>query len=583
MNQINLEEFVQKLINIQDIEQRNCRIEEMCLKHDLDKLEVENLFSEKLHDITKQRVRDALKGENKPIQRSLKKNNIVNWLYLFIPDKKECSKLVDIYSMEEQPIEVHNLGQLLSLGETKSKYFVTGLLQPGLYLFVAQAKTGKTLLAYHLSKCCLLGEPFLNRRTKQCKVLIVQNEEALPSAGKKIVNNGLQELQREDPARYEEFVNSDKLIIAKGLDIGADRDKIFKLVDDNDIELVIVDSFRASIAKSGFTEMDIGAASLLYQFQQEVHKRNMLGVVIHHANKSDNNKGKTTSLNGVGGSNAIIGANDGIVKMVLNSEERHNERETLDIFFYLRNDTPCKISAIYNEGEACHWTFDVLNDVTFSDETIELIKMILSALREPYDQWLADDTNVDTKVPGYSISEIEKLTGIPRSVLTPVLNTLEKSDNINRRAIKKVWHYSYPVDGCELWYLVEESEKEEEIIRLQKEMDEMIFSKLLQCKTHDEVKIVRSELQPNERDRIKKNMPPNVKEHITLLGHPPIFKVGDKVKNNGEDTEEVFTVSEVCIKKSNHNKDDGDSRWVYKLENIEEPFDYYQIEKIDHE
>ncbi|HET8685100.1 MAG TPA: AAA family ATPase, partial [Methanosarcina sp.] len=346
----------------------------------------------------------------------------------------------------DEPVKIYTLKDLIAMRKSKrSKYYVTGLFQAGLYLVVAQAKTGKSLLGYNLANSLCRGNPFLNRKTIRSNVLIVQNEEELSSTGQKIENNGLQELQRENPEEYQALIESHRLIVTKGLDIAVDLQKILDIIDEYQVNCLIVDSFRASIGKGGLTEYDIGAASALYQLQSAVHDRSMLCVVIHHANKSDNNSGKTAAFNGVGGHNALTGANDGVIKLALNSDKRVDGKETVDIKFFPRNDNPCTFNVVYNEGEACAWGFDVIDESTLSDAMVASICAVLNALYPQYREWCElDEEDRPGKIPGKTIEQLVLDTGIERPALVKILNYMDHNEAIEKYTENRKWIYNIP-------------------------------------------------------------------------------------------------------------------------------------------
>lgn len=575
-------ETLSKFLNILDAEKREQTFIKFAEKTEKDVDQIKDDFGELLHNHVKSVVQSILHQKSAPIAKSLKKTTLANWLYNFIPDKRECQNLIKVYSIEERPIEVHNIQGLLNMsGKTKTKYFVQGLFQTGMYLIVGQPKTGKSLTAYDLSRCLLTGEPFLGRKTTKCNVLIIQNEEALSLAGKKIVTNGLQELERHEPERYKELINSHQLVVAKGLDIGVDLDKICQLIDRYDITCLIVDSLRASIAKSGLTEMDIGSGALLYQLQNAVQERDIVCFVVHHANKSDDNKKKHTAINGISGSNSIAGANDGIVKMMTNSDTTYEGRTTIDVHFYPRNESPTTMNVVYVEGEACSWGFKVLDDNSLSKKMTESIVTILEALGEEHQRWV-DRKDEDLPIDGLTLLELESITGMQKYDIISVLNYMERSENIERYVSDGQWCYHIPEDGCDLWYLVEQKEEENRKQQLQEELDNAIIVKLYECQTVDEVKQLQGELTKEDRDRIVKKFPDDLKKHIRILKNPPVFEKGAIVERI-QSEEEIATIGKEGHKEVIdviYDETDPEDFWLYKLEDIDEPLRNWELSRV---
>ncbi len=435
------------------------------------------------------------------------------------------------------------------------------------------------MLGYDLSNSLCRGLQFLKRKTIRCNVLIVQNEEELSSTGRKIENNGLQELQRENPEEYQQLIESHRLIVSKGLDINVDLAKILEIIDEYNINALIVDSFRASIGKGGLTEYDIGAASALYQLQAAVHERNMLCVVIHHANKSDNNSGKTAAFNGVGGHNALTGANDGVVKMSLNPEKRVDGKETIDLNFFPRNDNPCKFNVLYSEGEACKWGFEVLDESTLSDSMVQNICSILMALDEQYREWIAlDDEERPELVPGKIIDQLTYDTGIERTFLIKLLNYMEQNEALGRYLQSRKWVYHIPAEGSEMYYLVEEVERKSEEAKRLEELLQTIYSDILACKTVEEYDEYRKDLDDEVKETVRKTAPDEVKHHIWRLRTPPKFEVGDYVTFTNTQDDTGYEVLEVVV--NNKGTSSGDHRWLYKLKGMEDLVQSFEIEKI---
>jgi hypothetical protein len=577
------EKYAQKLktlLAIADANLRHNNMVEIAQGFDTTIEQVEDDFNQVFKDELDRRVKTLDQKDIDYAVRAMKMEQIDRWLRSFIADKSERKNLIQSKMFKDEPVKVYTLQDLFEMRKSrKSKYYVTGLFQAGLYLVVAQAKSGKSLLGYDLSNSLCRGLQFLKRKTIRCNVLIVQNEEELSSTGRKIENNGLQELQREHPEEYQQLVASHRLIVSKGLDIYVDLAKILEIIDEYNINALIVDSFRASIGKGGLTEYDIGAASALYQLQAAVHERNMLCVVIHHANKSDNNSGKTAAFNGVGGHNALTGANDGVIKMSLNSDKRVEGKETIDLNFFPRNDNPCKFNVLYSEGEACKWGFEVLDESTLSDSMVQNVCSILMALDAQYREWIAlDDDERPELVPGKTIDQLVYDTGIDRPFLIKLLNYMEQNEALGRYAQGRKWTYHIPAEGSEMYYLVEEAERKSEEAKRLEELLQTIYSDILACKTVEEYDEYRKDLDDEVKETVRKTAPDEVKHHIWRLRTPPKFEVGDYVTFTNTQDDTGYEVLEIVV--NNKGTSSGDHRWLYKLKGMEDVVQSFEIEKI---
>jgi hypothetical protein len=571
---------LQTLVAIADANLRHKTMMEIAEGFELTFDEVENDFTNIWSEELDRRVKIIEQEGLDFAVKSLKKEQIDRWLRSFIADKKERDNLIQSKLFKDEPVKVYTLKDLFGMRKSRnSKYFVTGLFQSGLYLVVAQAKSGKSLLGYDMSNSLCRGLPFLKRKTVRTNVLIVQNEEELSSTGRKIENNGLQELQRENPEEYQQLIESHRLIVTKGLDINVDLQKILNIIDEYSIGALIVDSFRASIGKGGLTEYDIGAASALYQLQSAVHERSMLCVVIHHANKSDNNSGKTAAFNGVGGHNALTGANDGVIKLSLNPEKRVDGKETIDINFFPRNDNPCKFNVLYSEGEACKWGFEVLDESTLSDAMVANICSILMSLDELYRDWIATPEEERPEiVGGKTIDQIALDTGIERALLVKILNYMEQNEALGRYSQSRKWVYHIPAEGSELYYLLEEAERKSTEAKRMEELLQTVYQDILACKTIEEYDEYRFGLDDEIRELARKKMPEECVQHISRLRKPPKFEVGDYVTFTNTQDNTGYEVLDIVFKGIGSNS--GDHRWLYKLKGMEDTVQYFEIEKI---
>lgn len=572
---------LQTLVTIPDANLRHKEMCEMSESFNIPFVQVESDFTRIWLQELDERVKPIEDDTLGYAEKFLKIEQVDNWLRNFISDKNKREKIIQSKLFQDEPVKIYTLKDLFEMRKSKrSKYYVTGLFQSGLYLVVAQAKSGKSLLGYDLSNSLCRGLPFLKRKTVRSNVLIVQNEEELSSTGQKIENNGLQELQRDNPEEYQALIESHRLIVTKGLDIAVDRQKILDIIDDYQINVLIVDSFRASIGKGGLTEYDIGAASALYQLQSAVHERSMLCVVIHHANKTDNNSGKTAAFNGVGGHNALTGANDGVIKLALNPDKRVDGKESVDIKFFPRNDNPCSFNVYYKEGEACEWGFEVLDESTLSDAMVSSICSILQELYPLYREWtVLDDDTRPNKIPGKTIDQLVLDTGIERSALIKILNYMDSNEAVGKYTADRKWYYHVPQNGSEMYYLLEEQERKSEETRRIEELLATIYDEILACTTLEQLEEYRGGLDGEIREMVRQRSPEHVATHITRLRKPPIFEVGEFVSFNNTTDNTPYEVLDIVFKgvKSNTNA----HRWMYRLKGIESFVESYEISKIN--
>ena len=570
---------LQSILNVNDNTECFKRIEAIAMQYNLDRLKVEHDFGIELERRIKEDV-IRIKEYEKEIQKKLKKAHLINWLAKFLTSKRDAEEMIDGFLTSNDEVEIHNLESLSKLIENrKSRYYVEGLMRSGLFMVVGQPKTGKSLWTMDMGIKLVLGEPFLNRKTLRSNVLIVQNEEALASTGETLLTSCLQDYQLNNPLEYAELIKSKRLIVVKGLDIGVDLKEIMDIVDKNNINVLIVDSFRASIKKSNLTELDVGASQLLYSLQLQIHTRDMLGVVVHHSNKSDNNSGKTTAFNGIAGHNSLAGANDGVVKLMFNPDERDEGRETIDCYFYPRKDNPSTLNIVYEEGEACKWGFKVRKENTLTENVLAVMRDILTVLQERYELW-QEDNDPSQQVYGLKTTQLCNALGINKTELNPIVNMMLKAGALEKRRENKVWVFHIPVGGSELYYLVEEHNKKAELLAAQEKMDKCFLEKLLECKTIDELDDLHADLDEEDKARIKSKRTEEHEAHIFKLRHPSKFQLGDRVYLKEFPNDGIATVLsiELDMKCAKFNE----SSWIYKLQfddgNTLDRFTSYDLE-----
>jgi len=519
---------VQGLLSSLNSQELYERMHKLAIKYERDTEDVEHDFSE----VLEKRLMTYMgkMAKQKPVQRALTQTRVILWLSKFVESNNAAKTLLERLTMEDKPLEIHNLKSLSELSiNRKSRYFVEGMFRCGLFMVAGQAKTGKSLFGFDLAMSLVLNVKFLDRNVTPCNVLIIENEESLVDTGEKLLNSYLQEFQLQSPQEYEELINSHRLIVAKNLDIAIDSDKIFKLIDDYNIGCVVVDSLRASISKSGFTEMDLQCALILYRFQAEIHNRGMMGLVIHHCNKSDNNEGKTDSLKAVSGSSSVIGANDGVVKIVLNPKKRYEGRETIDLFFFPRSDNPISLNFVYTEGEACRWGFTVLDEYTLSPDFKEDILSILEILLAHIDEHKEMIEKGYTEYPiGLTLEDIGDMMGRTRGSLITVSNYLLKTNAIKKERFHKgKWMFYIDPEDSSAMDLIEEASRSRTMLEKQEAVDSSVLDAIMNCNSVAELDGVFASISDSDKDRISMKLTKDHHAHIFKRREPPLYKIGD--------------------------------------------------------
>ena len=518
---------IEGLLNSNNLNDCLEKIREIALEYNIDEDKVNEDFTSKFESKIKN---DLISMQNQSVtRRKFNESKLINWIIKFVTDRKRAEDIINTLSINDVEPQIYTLKELFDLVERRpSTYYVDGMFRAGWYLIAGYAKSGKSLLLFNLSMSLVQGKPFLNRKTRQTNVLMIQNEEPLVGSGERLMNSHLQDFQLEQPELYEELIRSHRFILVKGYDIGIDLEKIFQIVDEYQIGAVFVDSLRASVAKSGLTETDSGTLALMYRFQSEIHKRDMLGVIIHHNNKG-NVKDVDNPLKLIGGHNGLVGANDGNGILMLNKDKFYEGMKTVDFMLIPRNDNPFKLNFVYDEQEACRWDFKVLEDQTLSEDYLKMMREILVILQEYYDDWVENEMDNGEPIKGLTSNQIANAIGRDKKELIKCLNDLDKCGGINRDRKGKQWIYHIPYGGSPMYHLVEEMAKRNELIEKQNEVDRQFLLQILQCKTLKELEQLYSELDDDDKTRIREKRTIEHESHIFKLRHPQLFQVGDRV------------------------------------------------------
>lgn len=187
------------------------------------------------------------------------------------------------------------IGDLLK-NQQKLEWVVDGMLSKGgLSILVGAPKSGKSTLTRQLTKAVARGENFLNRKTKQGKVLVLALEEQA-----EVISGQYRQLG---------VTSQDDVLVHVGRIVGKNAiDDLFGACMDFEPSLIIVDTmmlFCQTENINDYTEMN----KKLEDLRHLARKTDAHIVCIHHQNKSRDNFGAATIL----GSAAIHGAVDNAI------------------------------------------------------------------------------------------------------------------------------------------------------------------------------------------------------------------------------------------------------------------------------
>lgn len=183
-------------------------------------------------------------------------------------------------------------------------YLVDQVLTQGLFILAAAPKSGKSLLAYHLSYCVASGEKFLGTfKTTKGRVLYIQAEEPEPTIMRRLEDAGF---KRSNP-RYKEA--SQNIRIRRHFDLVSDIPSLQKEIDEWKPSLIVFDTLRSITRSSEYSENSVEFGRFVYQLQHLCSSNGICGLLIHHKNKQAHEQ----TINSVAGSGSIVAASDGVI------------------------------------------------------------------------------------------------------------------------------------------------------------------------------------------------------------------------------------------------------------------------------
>ena len=512
---------------------------------------IQSDFDQLMIEEIKLRVID-LYNTNEAYTKGRKKAQLALWLNRHLNDKREVEKIIESYSIKESPIEIYTLGELLNSDIKTNRDLVKGIIPlGGMILVPAQAKSGKSVLGSCLTNAVATGVDFLNRPTLQGNVLFIQNEENVrKTTAKRLRTGGLQTLELEDFAQYNELINSHRITICKNLDIVTHQDELRDLAVKYDCKLVVIDSLNGSIRQSGLTDVSSEIGNALYGLQTMAHENDFTIVLLHHNNKTSYNGGTKTQvekIDSIAGSSKISRTNDGMA--ILTRKEDPNNGNYNELHTIPRDGDPVTIQYKLIYGEACSWRLEVIKETVLTPENLQLQNNLLRLLFEKWYQW--DETWGDTDIEnrdslpfGYTLEELISAVNEDRERVIERLNDMINSEGIiyyaDRSGRKKRWLYSIPKSG-ETWLThflgkedetVERNKQKEEEMKLQQALIKRQVELVTEAALANDVaryKEITNDWKTDLRVKVMELLTPEVKNLVWLIARPPLFSISTPV------------------------------------------------------
>ncbi len=201
--------------------------------------------------------------------------------------------------MESQDILAGNIYKAIDAetriaeGLPELKWLVENRIpQNDLSIIGGKPKVGKTRLSIGLARCLLMGEEFLDvKPAGLSKIILITDDQSDADSGQMMQAAGIYEhpnLYWSKKFRYTEN----------------DINRVLKDIKTFDEPIVILDSFRSTTRTTGVRENDQEAGMILYDLKHAITEEGGTFILLHHANKDNNNVG----VDALSGNTAISGA-----------------------------------------------------------------------------------------------------------------------------------------------------------------------------------------------------------------------------------------------------------------------------------
>jgi len=184
------------------------------------------------------------------------------------------------------------------------KWLIPGVLPAaGVTVLGGDSGVGKSTIAYDCAASIIYGDEFLGETpTITGKVLFVSSDEPLAFSQDKLINRGIEE----NFAFLSDWTVNN-------------WDALEKAMEATNPSLVVVDSFASIHSDGEFDENSAQAKATIYQLNRLLSRHNSAAILIHHCNKSKENKG----VNKLRGSTAIAAASSMVWLLEGEGEVKH--------------------------------------------------------------------------------------------------------------------------------------------------------------------------------------------------------------------------------------------------------------------
>ena len=316
---------------------------------------------------------------------------------------------------------VFSFDEFFSLETEAENWLIPGLLPKGeMLLLAALPKVGKSLLATEVAYAVLSGGSVLGEQVVKGKVLYISSDESPSSLKRRFYARGFDLLPERNNLRVMTHLDLTNLGVLE------------EQLDEFRPDLVVVDSLTSITLDLGISENDSEFARYVYRFKDLLKRYNSASILIHHQNKSKEQKG----LGKVAGSSRIPAAVWGIAQLSGSPNDDQSEKAIRWLDLKPREGEAVKYILELNPRDA--WTTEgIYNFIGEVDDPsgenrsqAELVLQLLKAFSPR----------------GLEYSELNEYLQIGRSLYT-VLDRLSERKLITKRRSstdKRRWVYAVP-------------------------------------------------------------------------------------------------------------------------------------------
>ena len=461
--------------------------------------------------------------------------------------ERDVTKFVAFSSREEERRKIKvtwDLKDIVEYNVSATSDIIPGIFRDGglFYIFGGKAKTGKSVLLYHLASCVALGKECLGRPVKQGLVDIYQLEEPPGLFIKRLQESGFDSVN----PQIQEAIKKQYLRVHTDFNIETDLQELKEYLLDRKPRLVILDSFRASTRDSDVSENSAEFGKFAYALQRVASLTGVTIIAIHHLNKSaDPSKG----ADGLSGTGSLAGGNDGMAFVYPASEDYKTPDCThvMEFMTIPREGLPVHLVVGRDSHSDPHgyWRYKVIEQLNIDPAVVKFTNRILSILCRSIGV-LHTKTELANKL-GVNIKDGNFNQALSRLVEgCQITRTKKKQDNNN-----VVFYFSIDHDNPWPEYfkgsrsrIAELAEKAVQITKVEDAQE------LVHNLSKEDQNLLWSALEDDERNKFLR------------LYCPPSFIEGTWVRDKAGDIKQVTGLE--------YKKDSKGHYWLYRLDNNNE-------------